>query len=121
MLPMSLSEQLNEHVSACFTGLWVQSHEHEDALADIARLCGDENWRLAVWDIDQGLQLPGRDGDATSEAGAGDPLAAVRAINALAAPDSSAMSEESNGPRARRVLVTSVLTSSKPPLCFHSV
>ena len=29
---MSLGEMLREHVAACFTGLWVQSHEHEDAL-----------------------------------------------------------------------------------------
>ncbi len=29
---MSLSQRLVEFVSACFTGLWIQSHEHEDAL-----------------------------------------------------------------------------------------
>ena len=57
---MSLSQQLAEYISACFTGLWVQSHEHEDALAEIAQLCRDQNWRLAVWDIAQGLQIPGR-------------------------------------------------------------
>ena len=32
---MTLRENLGEHVRACFTGLWVQSHEHEDALAGL--------------------------------------------------------------------------------------
>ena len=88
---MLLSQQLAEYVSACFTGLWVQSHEHEDALAEIAQLCRQENWRLATWDIEQGLQVPGGADDATSEAGGADPLAAIRSVNALATPDGSAL------------------------------
>ena len=36
---MSLTTNLREYVAACFTGLWVQSHEHQDALAEIAE-CG---------------------------------------------------------------------------------
>ena len=60
---MLLSQQLAEYVSACFTGLWVQSHEHEDALAEIAQLCRQEQWRLATWDIEQGLQTPGQADD----------------------------------------------------------
>ena len=87
---MPLSEQLADYVRACFTGIWIQSHEHEDALRDIARLCHDENWRLATWDIDRGLRLPGQ---ATETAGAsgGDPLAAIRALNSLAGEDTSAL------------------------------
>ena len=85
---MTLTERLSEYVRACFTGLWIESHEHQDALVEIAQLCHQEDWRLAVWDIDQGLQINGRN---DAEAGAGDPLAAIRSINALAAPDSSAL------------------------------
>ena len=33
---MLLSQRLVEFISACFTGLWVVSHEHDDALAEIA-------------------------------------------------------------------------------------
>jgi hypothetical protein len=84
---MSLAERLAEYVEACFTGLWIQSHEHEDALAEIARLCNQQEWRLAVWDIDRGLQLPG----STSDVASSDPLAAIRSLNSLAAPDSSAL------------------------------
>ncbi len=88
---MSLSTRLSEYISACFTGLWVQSHEHEDALTEIAGLCRDEGWRLAHWDIEQGLQIAGQSADAATEAGGSDPLAAIRAINALSDSDSSAL------------------------------
>ena len=46
---MTLSQSLYEHIAAAFTGLWVQSYEHEDALAEIARLCSEHQWSLAVW------------------------------------------------------------------------
>lgn len=87
---MFLSQQLSEYVSACFTGLWVQSHEHEDALTEIAQMCRDQQWRLATWDIDQGLKIPGQ-GEDTPEAGGTDPLAAIRAVNTLASEESSAI------------------------------
>ena len=86
---MTLTQRLTEYISACFTGLWIQSHEHEDALAEIAKLCRDQNWRLAVWDIASGLQIPGQ--NTPADAGGSDPLAAIRSINALASPDSSAI------------------------------
>ena len=34
---MTLRQQLGEHISACFTGLWVQSYEHDDALREIVQ------------------------------------------------------------------------------------
>lgn len=86
---MSLSERLSEYVRACFTGIWIESHEHEDALADIAQLCRQEGWRLAIWDIDQGLQAAGA--GQLDGTGAADPLAAVRALSALATPDGTAL------------------------------
>ena len=86
---MNLSDQLREYVSACFTGLWIESHEHDDALREIAQLCRDQGWRLASWNVDQGLQIPGAEQPA--DAGGTDPLAAIRAVNALASPDSSAL------------------------------
>ena len=88
---MSLSKELREYIAACFTGLWVQSAEHDDALREIAQLCHQENWRLAIWDMAQGLQLPGQDQAQAADAGGSDPLAALRALNALATPDGSAI------------------------------
>ena len=78
---MTLSQHLFEHIAAAFTGLWVQSHEHEDALAGIARLCNEHEWSLAIWDIDHGLQVNGQAAEAAS-----DPVAAIKSVNALA-PD----------------------------------
>ena len=84
---MSLSQRLSEYIAAAFTGLWVQSYEHEDAMTEIARLCKRKSWSLAIWDVDQGLQLP----DGQAAAGTTDPLAAIKAVNTLAAEDSSAL------------------------------
>jgi len=39
---MSLSHQLTEYISACFTGIWIESHEHDDALREIAQMCRDQ-------------------------------------------------------------------------------
>ena len=83
---MSLSQRLAEYVSACFTGIWIQSHEHQEALTEIARLAKDKKWSLATWDIDRGLQISGQAAPGTT-----DPLAAIRAIGAMARPDSSAL------------------------------
>ena len=88
---MSLKQHLAEYISACFTGLWIQSHEHDDALAEIAQMCRDESWRLAVWDIERGLHLPGQANSQTADVGGNDPLAAIRSLNALASADSSAL------------------------------
>ena len=52
---MTLSERLAEYIRACFTGLWIVSHEHDDALLEIAQLARQENWQLVTWDIDRGL------------------------------------------------------------------
>ncbi|MFA9479836.1 AAA family ATPase [Phycisphaerales bacterium AB-hyl4] len=89
---MTLIEKLREYIAAAFTGLWIQTHEHEDALAEIARLCKDNQWTLAHWDIDRGLQVPGGTADSEdpgntiSGSAAGDPLAAIRALGTLSSP-----------------------------------
>ena len=73
---------MKELISACFTGIWVQSHEHDDALLEIARLCHDETWTLASWDISQGLTVAGAP-SATNDGTGQDPLAALRALPAI--------------------------------------
>lgn len=79
---MSLYERLAELVRACFSALWVESHEHEDALLEIAQLCRAENWCLASWDIEQGLRLAGQ--NQPVDTGTVDPLAAIRSLAAFA-------------------------------------
>lgn len=77
---MTLAERLREYIAACSTGIWIESHEHSDALVSIARLCREEDWQLATWDVNQGMQVPGAE---VTEPGS-DPLTAIRSVNALA-------------------------------------
>jgi SpoVK/Ycf46/Vps4 family AAA+-type ATPase len=88
---MTLAERLSEYVRACFTGVWIKTFEPDDALAEIARLCRQQRWDLASFDIDRGLNLAGQEAGATTVAGATDPLAAIRALNTLAAPDGTTL------------------------------
>ncbi|HEX4148904.1 MAG TPA: AAA family ATPase, partial [Pirellulales bacterium] len=84
---MSLAARLAEHVRACFAGIWIQSWEHEDALVEIADLCRQESWRLAVWSIDRGFSAVAGQADNQPVTAGADPLAAVRAVGALAGQD----------------------------------
>ena len=88
---MTLAERLSEFVRAAFTGLWVQSFEHDDAIAEIARLCRQQRWALATWDIDRGLNFQGRDADSSTAVSASDPLAAIRSLGAMANPDGTSL------------------------------
>ncbi|TWU06560.1 AAA family ATPase [Allorhodopirellula heiligendammensis] len=85
---MKLSTRLTEYVRACFTGIWIESHEHQDALTEIAQLCRDQQWQLATWDIESGLNVPDQPQHDTI---GNDPLTAIRSINALASPDGTAI------------------------------
>lgn len=75
---MPLAQRLAELVQACFTGIWIESHEHDDALAEIGILCREQEWQLMTWDVEQGLTVPGANRSASS-----DPLAAIRSLAAI--------------------------------------
>jgi hypothetical protein len=83
---MTLSDKLGEYIAAAFSGIWIQTHEQPDALTEIAHLCHERQWAMATWDVDRGLQVAG-----LASAGASDPLAAIKSINALATPEGSAL------------------------------
>ena len=84
---MTLKATFSEYVRACFTGIWIESYEQQEALAELVQLCREEAWHLATWDIDQGLQGT----NDTSIAGSTDPLSAIKAINALASTEGTAI------------------------------
>lgn len=86
---VQLSETLTNYIRACFAGIWIESHEHDDAITDIAAMCERENWSLATWDLDAGLNVPGS--AASEEAASSDPIAALRSINGLASEDGAAL------------------------------
>lgn len=87
---MTLQQRLTELVRACFTGIWIESHEHEDALAEIARLCQSEQWQLATWDIDRGLSVTGAREDEDTGSGS-DPLAAIRSLRGMEAAEGTSL------------------------------
>ena len=74
----TLSKELLDHVSACFCGLWIQSHEHSDAILEIGRLCRDQDWDFSTWDVANGVMAGGS--SALESESAADPLAAIRAF-----------------------------------------
>jgi hypothetical protein len=76
---MSLALLLREHVAACFPGIWIQSHEHDEAEAEIRQLCHTQEWTLATWDVDRGLITNG-----AADRSATDPLATLKALPSLA-------------------------------------
>jgi hypothetical protein len=84
---MSLTQRLSEYVRACFTGIWIESHEHQDALAAIAQLCRQEDWRMASWNIEEGLRVQ----EAEADAAGSDPLAAIRSVNSLVTDNGTAI------------------------------
>jgi len=50
-----------------------------------------KHWRIAVWDIANGLRLPDASDEAAPKIGADDPLAALRALPAFAVTDGTAV------------------------------
>src|SRR4051794_37133015 len=88
---MSLASTLTDYVNAAFTGLWVQTHEADEAEREILQHARRMKWKAAVWDVANGLRLPSAAGAAQAEVGAGDPLAALRALPALGDPNGTAL------------------------------
>ena len=52
-----LTDTLRNYVDAAFSGLWIETYEPDEAVKEIDTLCRNENWRYAVWDIEQGLKI----------------------------------------------------------------
>jgi len=71
----SLTQSLTNYIAACFSGLWIETYEPDEAIREIQTLCKDNSWNLATWDIDAGLQ--------GTEHQAADPLSAVKAATQL--------------------------------------
>jgi hypothetical protein len=81
---LKLTDQITDFVNAAFTGLWILTSEPDEAEREIVQHARQKKWKLAVWDVAAGLRLPGTSNGTQTESGAGDPLAALRALPALA-------------------------------------
>ncbi len=81
---MSLTTRMNELIRAGFSGIWISSHEHQDAIAELAAMARDESWQLASWNIDRGMHAVGNVSITTE---ANDPLAVLRVAAATQPSD----------------------------------
>lgn len=88
---MKLCDQLTEYIHAAFSGLWVQTHEPDEAEREIVQHARQQGWRVAVWDVANGLRLPAAPDPAVADSRASDPLAALRAVPSLAQRNGTAL------------------------------
>ena len=82
-----LKEKLKQLVSACFTGIWIETFEFQEAIREITELCREEEWVSAIWDVGHGIRVG--NGDPISDAT--DPLAAIRTVKELASPEGTVL------------------------------
>lgn len=87
---MSLSSTLTDYINAAFAGIWIETREADEAEKEIVRHAHQKKWTIATWDVATGIRVPGSSEPAT-ETGAGEPLAALRALPSLAQKDGTAV------------------------------
>jgi hypothetical protein len=80
---MKLTDQLTDYIHAAFTGLWIQTYEPDEAEREIIQHARQQQWKVAIWDVANGLRVE-INPHGTQDAGSSDPLAALRALPALA-------------------------------------
>ena len=73
-----LATTLREYIDAAFSALWVQTHEPDDAVAEIRRLALENSWQIVGLDAASGLLAT------TPENPEFDPLATLQAAMATA-------------------------------------
>ncbi len=81
---MNLTDQLTDYIHAAFSGIWIMSHEPDEAEREIVQHARQQRWKVAVWDIATGLRVASEQNAPRGDAGPGDPIAALRALPALA-------------------------------------
>jgi len=80
----TLTSRLRELVSACFTAIWVETHEPQEAVRELTSLCRAESWRLGTWDCDRGMTFPLEPIQMPGVTDTQDPLAIIRALPSIA-------------------------------------
>ena len=83
--------RVGELVHACFSGIYIQSLEPDEALRELAQLAQRESWRLGAWDCETGLSLPEQELTLPDLNGITDPLAVLRAAGQLSAGASTTL------------------------------
>ncbi|WP_459556840.1 AAA family ATPase [Lacunimicrobium album] len=74
----SLIEILPDYIRAAFSGLWIVTHEPDEAERDIFELVNREDWRSIAWDVARGLR------GESSLPRADDPVSVIKAATQIA-------------------------------------
>jgi len=74
-----MKKNLIEHINAAFSGIWIQTHQADEAEAEIRQAAKEQSWELAVWDIANGV----RSGTGAKGVAAGDPLGGVKHLEGM--------------------------------------
>lgn len=96
----TLYKRLEESIESGQPGIWIRTHEPEEALLTLAKLTKQykDEWDLKIWDADLGLQENNRSSNKTGEINKpGGALSAVRALTMLARERYSRAVEEDQG------------------------
>ncbi|MCA9041953.1 MAG: AAA family ATPase, partial [Planctomycetaceae bacterium] len=72
-------KKLREYIDACFTGIWIETDEPEEAIQEIRQLALDADWTISVWDIARGFA-------ASEGSEPADPLSALELFGTHASP-----------------------------------
>ena len=87
---MKLTDELTDFINAAYSGIWIHTFEPDEAEREILQHARQKKWKVAVWDVANGLRLPGTNGT-NIEASGSDPQAALRALPALAEANGTAL------------------------------
>eukprot|EP00456_Euglypha_rotunda_P073956 TRINITY_DN674_c0_g3_i2.p1 TRINITY_DN674_c0_g3~~TRINITY_DN674_c0_g3_i2.p1 ORF type:complete len:501 (-),score=93.67 TRINITY_DN674_c0_g3_i2:832-2334(-) len=82
---MSLIRELTDYINAAFTGLWIQTHEPDEAERELVELARTSGCTLAVWDLARGFRLPLVAEATVPEVH--DPVGVLRVLPTLALPE----------------------------------
>ena len=55
---MKLTEQLTDYIHAACPGIWIQTLEADEAEREILQHARQKQWKVAVWDVANGLAWP---------------------------------------------------------------
>ena len=59
--------------------------------SEIVQHAKAKDWKVAVWDVANGLRFPNSKSSGSTEVGGGDPLAVLRSLPALASENGTAL------------------------------
>ena len=58
MIETKLNKDVTESIQAGFSGMWVRSYEHDEAVRELQQMCDSTEWLLYYWDVAKGFVNP---------------------------------------------------------------